>query len=36
MLRTKVVEKTKIHFVFNKVFSLENRAFYGKMQKNMV
>jgi hypothetical protein len=35
MFQTKVVEKMKTHFIFNKVFS-ENRAVYEIMWKNMV
>jgi hypothetical protein len=35
MLQTKVVEKIKTHFVFNK-FSPENRAVCEIMWKNMV
>jgi len=35
MLQTKVVEKIKVHFVFN-IFSPENLAVYEIMWKNSV
>jgi len=35
MLRTKVIEKIKTHFMFNNFF-LKNRTVYGMMWKNIV
>jgi len=36
MFQTKVVEKIKTYFRFNKFFFFKNRSFYGVMSKNMV
>jgi hypothetical protein len=36
MFHANLVEKIKIHFIFNKVFFPENRVLYEKMWKNMV